>query len=66
MGQDHRRSIYLTWIKINDTLEGVVLGNGACGMKKVLVAVDGSDKSLEAADYAMSISCSISSNYHGL
>jgi len=24
-------------------------------MKKVLVAVDGSDKSLEAADYAMSI-----------
>jgi len=25
------------------------------GMKKVLVAVDGSDKSLEAADYAMSI-----------
>jgi nucleotide-binding universal stress UspA family protein len=26
-----------------------------CRMKKVWVAVDGSDKSLEAADYAMSI-----------
>ncbi len=37
--------------KINDTLEAVVWS----GMKKVLVAVDGSDKSLEAADYAMSI-----------
>ncbi|HYA84504.1 MAG TPA: universal stress protein [Candidatus Bathyarchaeia archaeon] len=33
----------------------MVLRNGECGMKKVLVAVDGSDKSLEAADYAMSI-----------
>ena len=33
----------------------MVLRNGAYVMKKVLVAVDGSDKSLEAADYAMSI-----------
>jgi nucleotide-binding universal stress UspA family protein len=39
----------------NDTLEGMVLRNGEWGMKKVLVAVDGSDKSLEAADYAISI-----------
>jgi nucleotide-binding universal stress UspA family protein len=39
----------------NDTLEGMVLRNGECGMKKALVAVDGSDKSLEAADYAMSM-----------
>src|SRR5215469_7684768 len=32
-----------------------VLRNEECRMKRLLVAVDGSDKSLEAADYAMSI-----------
>ncbi len=33
----------------------MVLRNEECRIKKLLVAVDGSDKSLEAADYAMSI-----------
>jgi nucleotide-binding universal stress UspA family protein len=32
-----------------------VLRDEGCRMKKLLVAVDGSDKSLEAANYAMSI-----------
>ena len=50
--------LILTMIHVfwrSSALLEVVLRDEECGMKKVLVAVDGSDKSLEAADYAMSI-----------